>query len=184
MRLSLTFSRTRPLFQRLSAETKEKYNSLLSGYVLNVLSPEFDNQITGKKWIVPWQSLRFEKGSTAYQVPPGPRDIVDSGDLLNSKFEQVVSGRYGDIWSVSWLADHASAVRFGYTTYWGRYAPERLKGKYIGNDMPGRDWITAALEEKPLKQYLNSQLGKVGAGKVNVGKAKVVSFGPPGFNQS
>ena len=170
MKIKLEFSRTRPLFQKLKADTLAKYNGLISDYILNELSPEFDNQISEKKWYVPWDSIRWGTGDRREKVPAGNRDIVDTGELLNSKFEQVLTGKYGDTWSVSWLAPHASAVRFGYTTYWGAYAPKKLAGKYIGNSMPGRDWITAALEAKPLKNYLQSRLGASAASKVNINR--------------
>jgi hypothetical protein len=159
MAVFTTFTRTRPLFQKLTDAAIARYENLLAEWVTERLSPEFDTQIMNEQYYVPWPSLRFGFGNQYQRVPAGDRNIVDTGRLLNSKVITSVQKKYGTEYGVTWTAEHASAVFNGYVTKWGQYAPEKLRGKWIRNVMPGRDWITPALEVEPLGAFLRSKVG-------------------------
>lgn len=71
-----------------------------------------------------------------------PRDIVDTGTLLNSQTTPQVEG---NTLTIAWSAPYSLAV------LQGGYVIVRSNGSYIA---PGRDWITPALRERPLLPFL------------------------------
>lgn len=94
------------------------------------------NAIQERNYYVPFGSTRTVSRE---KVPAGFRDIVDSGDLLDSL--EIVEGPNSV--GVTWTAPHASAVRFGYATY-------NAAGKPMNRFMPGRDFVAIAKKETPL----------------------------------
>jgi len=76
-----------------------------------------------------------------------PRDIVDTGNLLNSQTDpNITSGASYVRLQINWTAKYSKAV---------------LEGNYIVGNLgegrsyiaPGRDWITPALRLQPLLPY-------------------------------
>jgi len=161
MAVFTTFTRTRPLFQKLTEAAIARYENLMAEWVLERLSPEFDTQMMNEQYYVPWSSLRFGFGNSFQVVPAGDRNIVDTGRLLNSKVITSTQGRYGREYGVTWTEEHASAVFNGYFTKWGKFTPDKYKRNPIKarHFMPGRDWITPALEVEPLGAFLRSKVG-------------------------
>lgn len=79
------------------------------------------------------------------QVVGSPRDIVDTGQLLNSQTNPEVGG---GVLTIQWRAPYSLAVlRGGYTV-------ESQRGNYTAKP---RDWITPALREQPFKPYVLRQ---------------------------
>jgi hypothetical protein len=79
------------------------------------------------------------------QVVGSPRDIVDTGQLLNSQTNPDVGG---GVLMIQWRAPYSLAVlRGGYTV-------ESQRGNYTAKP---RDWITPALREQPFKPYVLRQ---------------------------
>ena len=79
------------------------------------------------------------------QVVGSPRDIVDTGQLLNSQTNPEVGG---GVLMIQWKASYSLAVlRGGYTV-------ESQRGNYTAKP---RDWITPALREQPFKPYVLRQ---------------------------
>ena len=70
-----------------------------------------------------------------------PRDIVDTGELLNSQTEpQVGSG----VLTIKWLARYSKAVLEG------NYLVGTVRNSYLAKP---RDWITPALKNQPFLPY-------------------------------
>jgi hypothetical protein len=79
------------------------------------------------------------------QVVGSPRDIVDTGQLLNSQSNPEVGG---GVLTIQWRAPYSLAVlRGGYTV-------QSQRGNYTAKP---RDWITPALREQPFKPYVLRQ---------------------------
>lgn len=76
------------------------------------------------------------------QVVGSPRDIVDSGKLLNSQSAPSVEG---NTLRIAWGAPYSKAVLEG------GYLVGTVRNSYIAKP---RDWITPALREKPLLPFL------------------------------
>lgn len=77
---------------------------------------------------------------TGQYVPKGLRDIVDTGELLNSQKPPVITGT---TLRIAWTAPYSLSV---------------LQGNYVIGSVrpyiaPPRDWITPALKEKPLLPF-------------------------------
>lgn len=82
-----------------------------------------------------------------------PRDIVDTGTLLNSQTPAQVSGNR---LRIVWTAPYSRTVLEG------QYLVKRFNGTYIA---PGRDWITPALKEEPLLPFLVERWQKLAGGQ-------------------
>lgn len=132
-----------------------------AGKVLEEFAPELAEQaraeITAVKWDWPAPTLRFESllmGGTPERggvlIPQGKRDIVDTGQLLNSQQAPVVrSSKVGYALSIEWTAPYAKNILLGkydpYINPEGRKAtPEQVK----------RNWLTSTLEAKPFMPFL------------------------------
>lgn len=86
-------------------------------------------------------------------VPKGLRDIVDTGELLNSQTPPSVTG---NSLKIVWAAPYSKAVLDG------GYLVGTLRASYIA---PSRDWITPALREKPLLPFLVQRWQQLASGK-------------------
>jgi hypothetical protein len=75
-------------------------------------------------------------------VPRGDRDIVDTGQLLNSQTAPEVQR---NTLTIQWTAPYSKAV------LQGGYSVQSTRGNYTA---PQRDWITPALRNRPLLPYL------------------------------
>ena len=119
-----------------------------------VIAEEAQKQLTLVQWDWPSNTLRFRsigglgtpQGKGVF-VPKGLRDISDRGRLAESQVPPVVSG---NTLSIAWTAPYAKLVQTG-GTYPSYINPE---GTEVGQRVrPGRDWITKAIEAKPLKPF-------------------------------
>lgn len=110
--------------------------------ILNEYGPQIGFQLQQEiskeqfEWPVP--TLR----KSGQLVPKGKRDIVDTGELLNSQSPPQVEG---NTLRIVWGAPYSLAVLEG------GYLVGTVRDAYIA---PGRDWITPALREKPLLPFL------------------------------
>ena len=86
-------------------------------------------------------------------VPKGLRDIVDTGNLLNSQSSPEVSGNR---LRIVWTAPYSKAVLEG------GYLVGTVRNSYVA---PGRDWITPALREEPLLPFLVERWQKLAGGQ-------------------
>lgn len=102
--------------------------------------------------------LKTQQGGTIVtnrnngQEVTSPRDIVDTGRLLNSQTPHQIKG---NSLQIKWTAPYSKAVLEG------QYIVKRYNGTYIA---PGRDWITPALQEKPLLPFLVERWQKLAGG--------------------
>ena len=78
-------------------------------------------------------------------VPAGLRDIVDTGQLLNSQTPpQVTANGSLSVLSIRWTAPYSGEVLRG------GYLVGTVRNNYVA---PGRDWITPALREQPFDKF-------------------------------
>jgi hypothetical protein len=90
-------------------------------------------------------------------VPAGLRDIVDTGQLLNSQTAPQVTDDGGlSVMTIRWTAPYSGEVLRG------GYLVGTVRNNYVA---PGRDWITPALKQQPFAPFFASrwrQLAGVG----------------------
>lgn len=89
------------------------------------VSEAIDNAITDDIYDFPRETKRRNKS-----IASSPRDIVDLGNLLDSK----VVARSSNAAEFSWNVDYALGVYSGYTTK-------------TGKDVPARKWTEKGIEE-------------------------------------
>lgn len=78
-------------------------------------------------------------------IPVGLRDIVDTGELLESQTDPEISAQSGRIsLRITWTAPYSGDVLRG------GYLIGTVRNNYIA---PSRDWITPALQAQPLKPF-------------------------------
>lgn len=141
MRVNVKIERTRERLSKYTETFIAKYENILAEYTIE-LSEKFDDAITGDYYFVPFASRRrFANYYGSRYVAPGLRNIVDSGQLLNSKTISTRTTKFGTSYEFDWTAPHAGEVRRGYITT-------------FGNQMPGRDWIAEAFSKLPFKPFL------------------------------
>jgi hypothetical protein len=101
------------------------------------LSTQFKAEIEAVQW--PWPNATARRNG---QVVTSPRDIVDLGELRDSQsLTQIDPNAYEHRWD----APHAAAVRLGYRTRNGR-------------SIPGRDWVSAGLQNFDVAQEMSKRL--------------------------
>lgn len=117
-----------------------------------------DDNIASQIWQWDDLTLRFKSllmGGTpnpkgGVYVQPGLRDIVDTGDLRNSRqLPKLSAGGGNRSMSIAWTAPYANQVRFG--TYSPPYTGPDGR-KYTPNfpkTHGARDWIAKSLEDAP-----------------------------------
>ena len=116
-------------------------------------------QMSNPIWDWDWATLRFESllmggtrepGRLGVIVGDGPRDIVDTGRLLDSMTKPLVIRERGKASMViAWTAPYAERVRTG--GYYGSYINPRGQEVTVGY-RPGRDWIAATFKARPAEQ--------------------------------
>jgi hypothetical protein len=154
MAIVLKIVRSREFLARPTAAIKAKYENVLAGYV-SVIEEEMKSQIIMNKWEVPFKSARWGSGEFV-EVPAGPRDIVDSGNLLTSFYSRMSKGGVnGSSFTLGNSAKYVSAIRNGYMTVRSRFQPPQYtRGTKRVRKMPARDFVAAAFRAVPFKQYL------------------------------
>jgi hypothetical protein len=141
-------ARTRLVIKEWNAEALVQRSTRILEDYAPVIAAEARTQITSAKWNWPNSTLRFRSlfmGGKAVQtsagprvlVPPGKRDIVDTGKLLRSQqAPRVVGGRLTIVWTAP-------------------YSMEVLRGSYPSvsggaSEQPRpRNWIEGAFAAKP-----------------------------------
>ena len=116
-------------------------------------------QISNPIWNWNWDTLRAESllmggqteaGKPGVIVRAGNRDIVDTGNLLDSVTAPAVSKSSGQaVLRIAWTAPYAAKVLGG--GVYGSYVNVRGQIVNVGN-RPGRNWIKAAYAAKPPAQ--------------------------------
>ena len=106
------------------------------------LDQKLDHQFFESKW--EWPRLTRRRSG---QLVGSPRNIIDTGELLNSKQgpTPVGGGKIGRRWF--WNTPYASLVKNGYIS---------SRGEVV----PARDWILAALRELPFGENIYKRLKK------------------------
>lgn len=102
------------------------------------MSQAMDDAIASDTYQYPRTTKRRNKS-----VVSSPRDIVDLGNLYDSK--SVARSSNGNAAEFSWDVDYAAAMYYGYTT----------KG---GHEVPGRPWVEKAMEETNPQEVFEVQL--------------------------
>lgn len=116
-------------------------------------------QISNPIWNWNWDTLRAESllmggetepGQPGVIVRAGNRDIVDTGELLDSITAPKVSRDSGTaVLRIAWTAPYSGRVLGG--GVYGSYVNVRGQIVNVGN-RPGRNWIKAAYDAKPPAQ--------------------------------
>ena len=121
-----------------------------------IIAEEARRQITTVKWVWPNSTLRYRslfqggetrrtKYGTGVLIPKGQRDIVDTGTLLSSQQAPQISGKS---LSIRWTAPYSGEVLRG--SYPDPYfSPVTRELVPAPGDKPARNWISAALVQKP-----------------------------------
>ncbi len=107
-----------------------------------LIAEEARSQIKAPIWNWPGPTLRRKGLYSGRFVPKGDRDIVDTGNLLNSQTQPEVA-RKGGLTSLSirWSAPYSLAVQTeSYVTSSGAVAKPR-------------NWIVEALRQKPVRPF-------------------------------
>lgn len=102
------------------------------------VSEAMDNAITDDIYDFPRETKRRNK-----TVATSPRDIVDLGNLLDSK----EVARSANAAEFSWNVDYALGVHSGYTTK-------------TGKDVPARKWTEKGIEEADPVAFFSDALGR------------------------
>lgn len=120
--------------------------------ILNEYGPligfQLQQEISKEQYEWPVPTLR----KSGQFVPKGLRDIVDTGNLLNSQSAPEVTGNR---LRIVWTAPYSKAVLEG------GYLIGTVRNSYIARE---RDWITPALREKPLLPFLVERWQKLAGG--------------------
>lgn len=109
------------------------------GDYLDLLARQFQVEITTKQFDWPNPVQRGAKGQ--FTVSP-PLNIVDTGQFRNSQRRYDLSP-YRALFV--WQTEYSAAILYGYRTISGRR-------------MPPRDWITPALQKRPLEDTIQRLL--------------------------
>tara|TARA_R110000868_G_scaffold104310_2_gene287328 strand:- start:259 stop:750 length:492 start_codon:yes stop_codon:yes gene_type:complete len=126
-----------------------------------VLYPAFKAEISAKQF--PWPNITARSGKAALKAAGGrknriynvvevesPRDIVDTGAFRASQ-QRRTEGNTGTQLVYSWgnsSVPYALMIFQGYTTK-------------SGTTLPGRDWITPALEKNPLDKFFREEWARL-----------------------
>jgi hypothetical protein len=108
--------------------------------VMDWADADFDQQMTSEKWKWNDNQTRRKNG----QIVGSPRDIVDTGDLLQSKQRNIISR---NVTEFIWTDDVAEAVHDG----------ARSKS---GESLPARPWTEPTLDE--IDVIINTMLRQEG----------------------
>lgn len=103
-----------------------------------ILYNQFGEEFQDEKWMWPRETRR-KNGQIASVI----RDIVDTGELMNSQKLQYKYGRTTAIFS--WTAPHAGYVLTGFVTG-------------LGNVYPGRNWIKSGISKARPTRYISQAL--------------------------
>lgn len=121
--------------------------------ILNEYGPQIgfqlQQEISKEQFDWPVPTLR----KSGQFVPRGLRDIVDTATLLNSQTDPEIRGT---TLRIAWLAPYSKSVLEG------GYLVGTLRSSYIA---PGRNWITPALEQKPLLPFLVQRWQQLAGGQ-------------------
>ena len=123
------------------AVINRKAQKALDDYA-NALDPILDQQFRDEKW--KWWTntpTRRRNGTPA----GNPRDIIDTGTLLNSKQGPTKKAPNKRLWV--WNTPYAKYVKDGFMTT-------------RGNIIPGRDWAKEAMRELPFAGFIARALRK------------------------
>jgi hypothetical protein len=128
-----------------------------------IIAAEARTQITTVKWSWPTSTLRFRSlnqggrqvsGTTkagrpwsGVVIPPGSRDIVDRGGLLNSQQAPQVSK---NVLTIAWTAPYARTVLGGGD--YGSYVNPAGNPVEVGQ-RPPRNWIEGAFQAQPPRRF-------------------------------
>ena len=117
----------------------KKLSKAMSSYSKE-LDQKLDHQFFNSKW--EWPRLTRRRNG---QIVGSPRNIIDTGELLNSKQgpTPVYGGKIGRRWT--WNTPYASLVKNGYISR-------------TGEIVPARDWIRAALRELPFGEGIYKRI--------------------------
>lgn len=117
---------------------------ILSDYG-DVLGPQLQNEIANPQFDWP-RATRRKNG----RVVTTPRDIVDTGQFIDSQTEPRVSETdTGVQMQIGWTAPYAAEIFKG--SEGGGFISYR--GAETVGDQPGRNWIKPALEAQPFDRY-------------------------------
>lgn len=108
---------------------------------VEIQSEYFDQAITGDNWEWPRATIRSD-GSIA----GSPRDIVDTGTLLNSKV--ISRSTDGTSAEYTWDTDYAIYVHEGATTK-------------NGTESPARPWAESGIKECDPRVVFSKELGRL-----------------------
>lgn len=125
---------------------------ILSDYG-DVLGPQLQNEIAKPQFDWP-RKTRRRNG----QVVGSPRDIVDTGEFIDSQTEPTVSDSEAGVeMTIGWTAPYAADI------YRGSQGEGFIssRGFEVVGDQPGRDWITPALEQLPFDAYFVQRWGEI-----------------------
>lgn len=145
-----------------ATQLKLRIPAILTAYD-KVLFPQFKEEIKRQQFTWPNETRRYGKllratnlktrakiradqGGLPYRTVGSPRDIVDSGDFINSQ-ERVRSGATELVYR--WNAPYAALILTGYTTN-------------KGTVLPPRNWIKPALDARPLDAFFAEQWRRLG----------------------
>ena len=120
---------------------KQTAGKALTAYAKE-LDPILDRQFSDEKWdwwINPRTGQYNETQRRNGQRVTSPRDIIDTGTLLQSKMFRASPNKRRWIWDTP----YAYLVKNGYETS-------------RGSIVPGRDWIKAALKELPFSDFIQN----------------------------
>jgi hypothetical protein len=124
-----------------------------------IIAAEARTQLTTVKWRWPNPTVRFKSlyqggeqrrsrfGRGVY-IPAGERDIVDTGELLNSQQAPQVQR---NVLSIAWTAPYARQVLEG--SYPEPYVGPLGYQVAAPGKKPPRDWISAALVAEPFQPF-------------------------------
>lgn len=113
------------------------------------VTPMLQEQIKAKVYQWDFPTTRKVGLYSGKYVPAGPRDIVDTGELLRSQ-------------SAPQITENSLTIRWG-----APYSGEVLRGRYLIGTVrtfyvaPERDWITPVLKAEPPLQFFVNEWRKL-----------------------
>jgi len=114
-----------------------------------VVTPILQESIKSKAYDYPVPTVRKVGLFSGKQVPSGLRDIVDTGQLLNSQTAPMVSDKE---LLISWTAPYSKQVLEG------GYLVGTVRNAYMA---PARNWITPVLKFKRPERFFAEEWRKL-----------------------
>lgn len=125
---------------------KVEWDNRLAQYASDIIFA-MQVEIETPKWDRGGEAMRWS--GTTYYVSEAVDDIVDSGELRDSFFINVVENRTGTSYEIGSSKKDVNAIRFGYASKRSKLSRAKDTSKFESRWIEGRDFVRSALQLYP-----------------------------------